>query len=54
MNDMIKAERGKIISKKPTKILFVMGIILIVAYFSYSSLVIPLYSITTIPGKWTL
>ena len=33
MNDMIKAERGKIISKKPTKILFVMGIILIVAYF---------------------
>ena len=33
MNDMIKAERGKIISKKPTKILFVMGIILIVTYF---------------------
>ena len=33
MNDMIKAERGKIISKKTTKILFVMGIILIVAYF---------------------
>lgn len=33
MNDMIKAERGKIISKKTTKILFVMGIILIVTYF---------------------
>lgn len=33
MNDMIKAEREKIISRKPTKILFIMGIILIAAYF---------------------
>lgn len=33
MNDMIKAEREKIIGRKPTKILFVMGIILITAYF---------------------
>lgn len=33
MNDMIKTERDKIISKKPTKILFAIGIILIVAYF---------------------
>lgn len=33
MNDMIKAERQKIISRKPTKVFFVMGIILIAAYF---------------------
>lgn len=33
MNDMIKAEREKIISRKPTKILFIIGIILIAAYF---------------------
>ena len=33
MNDMIKAEREKIIGKKTTRILFVMGIILIAAYF---------------------
>lgn len=33
MNDMIKAEREKIISRKPAKILFVTGIILIAAYF---------------------
>lgn len=33
MNDMIKAEREKIIERKPTKIFFVMGIILITAYF---------------------
>lgn len=33
MNDMIKAEREKIISRKPTKILFAMGILLIAAYF---------------------
>lgn len=42
MRDMIKAEHEKILSRKPTKVLFVMGIILIVAYFflfqfSYSS-----------------
>lgn len=44
MNDMIKAEREKIISRKPTKILFAMGIILIAAYiflfqFGYTSIV---------------
>ncbi len=33
MNDMIKAEREKIISRKPIKILFIVGIILIAAYF---------------------
>ncbi len=33
MNDMIKAERDKIILRKPTKILFVIGIILIIIYF---------------------
>lgn len=33
MNDMIKAERKKIIGRKTTKILFVMGIILTAAYF---------------------
>ncbi len=33
MNDMIKAERDKIILRKPTKILFVIGIILIITYF---------------------
>ncbi len=33
MNDMIKAEREKIISRKPLKILFIAGIILIGTYF---------------------
>lgn len=33
MNDMIKAEREKIMGGKPTKILFAMGILLIAAYF---------------------
>lgn len=33
MNNMIKAEREKIISRKPTKILFIIGIIIIAAYF---------------------
>lgn len=33
MNDMIKAEREKILSRKQTKILFITGVILIVAYF---------------------
>ena len=54
MNDMIKAERGKIISKKPTKIFFVMGIILIVAYFFLFQFGYTSVFLTTIPGKWTL
>lgn len=33
MNDMIKAEREKILSRKPTKILFMIGMILIATYF---------------------
>ena len=33
MNDMIKAEREKILSRKQTKILFIIGVILIIAYF---------------------
>lgn len=33
MNDMIKAEREKIFARKPTKILFAMGILLTAAYF---------------------
>lgn len=33
MNDMIKAERRKIILRKPSKILFITGIIIIAAYF---------------------
>ncbi len=28
MNDMIKAEREKILSRKPTRFLFIMGIVL--------------------------
>lgn len=35
MNDMIKAERGKILSKKSTKSLFIMGITLIAANFFF-------------------
>ena len=31
MNDMIKAEREKILSRKQTKILFITGVILIIA-----------------------
>lgn len=33
MNDMIKAEREKILSRKTTKLLFVAGLILVIAYF---------------------
>lgn len=35
MNEMIKAERNKIYSRKQTRILFIAGIILIIAYFSF-------------------
>lgn len=35
MNEMIKAERNKICSRKQTKILFIVGSILIVAYFFF-------------------
>ncbi len=35
MEDMIKAERGKILSRKPTKFLFIMGIALIAANFFF-------------------
>ena len=33
MNDMIKAEREKIFSRKPTRILLIMGLAIIVGYF---------------------
>ncbi len=33
MKDMIKAERTKIMFRKPTKILFFAGVILILAFF---------------------
>lgn len=35
MNDMIRAEREKILSRKSTKILFFMGLILITVYFFF-------------------
>lgn len=35
MNDMIKAEREKILSRKPAKILFAAGVILSLAYFFF-------------------
>ena len=35
MNEMIKAERNKIYSRKQTRILFIAGIILIIAYFFF-------------------
>lgn len=35
MNDMIKVEREKILSRKPTRFLFIMGIVLIVANFFF-------------------
>ncbi|QNK40270.1 hypothetical protein [Caproicibacter fermentans] len=35
MSDMVKAERQKILSRKTTKILFVAGILLIIAYFFF-------------------
>ena len=35
MNEMIKAERDKICSRKQTRILFIAGIILIIAYFFF-------------------
>ena len=35
MNDMIKAEREKILSRKPSRFLFIMGIVLIVANFFF-------------------
>lgn len=36
MNEMIKAERNKICSRKQTRMLFLAGVVLIVAYFSFS------------------
>ena len=35
MNEMIKAERDKICSRKQTRILFIAGIIFIIAYFFF-------------------
>ena len=35
MNEMIKAERNKICSRKQTRMLFLAGVVLIVAYFFY-------------------
>ena len=52
MNDMIKAEREKILSRKQTKILFITGVILIIAYFFGFNLIIVLYFIIMILGKW--
>ena len=52
MNDMIKAEREKILSRKQTKILFITGVILIIAYFFCFNLTIILYFIIMILGKW--
>ena len=35
MNEMIKAERNKICSRKQTRMLFITGVVLIVAYFFF-------------------
>ena len=35
MNEMIKAERNKICSRKQTRMLFLAGMVLIVAYFFF-------------------
>ena len=35
MNEMIKAERNKICSRKQTRMLFLAGVVLIVAYFFF-------------------
>mgnify|MGYP000116304188 CR=1 FL=1 len=37
MNEMIKAERNKICSRKQTRMLFLAGVVLIVAYFFLST-----------------
>ena len=38
MNEMIKAERNKICSRKQTRMLFLAGVVLIVAYFFFFKL----------------
>ena len=37
MNEMIKAERNKICSRKQTRMLFLAGVVLIVAYFFFNA-----------------
>lgn len=44
MNEMIKAERNKICSRKQTRMLFLAGVVLIVAYFSFFNLIIKMFS----------
>lgn len=52
MNEMIKAERNKICSRKQTRMLFIAGVVLIVAYFFFSNLVIKMFSMIMTLKKW--
>lgn len=50
MNEMIKAERNKICSRKQTRMLFLAGVVLIVAYFF--NLIIKMFSMIMTLKKW--
>ena len=50
MNEMIKAERNKICSRKQTRMLFLAGVVLIVAYFFF--LIIKMFSMIMTLKKW--
>lgn len=52
MNEMIKAERNKICSRKQTRMLFLAGVVLIVAYFSFFNLIIKMFSMIMTLKKW--
>lgn len=52
MNEMIKAERNKICSRKQTRMLFLAGVVLIVAYFSFFNFIIKMFSMIMTLKKW--
>ena len=51
MNEMIKAERNKICSRKQTRMLFLAGVVLIVAYFFFFQTHTPISPAKTDTGK---
>lgn len=52
MNEMIKAERNKICSRKQTRMLFLAGVVLIVAYFFFFKRIIKMFSMIMTLKKW--
>ena len=52
MNEMIKAERNKICSRKQTRMLFLAGVVLIVAYFFFFQFNYQMFSMIMTLKKW--